>query len=331
MRTIFVVAATRIVRGHREDWRGVFPSGGGAADFFRWRCVSDWVCVKGMKNHRPVLLPLVAFSMLLFVPSRVAAQLPVLDEDGWLGYFAGLRETKYLFGIDSHGVIMINADAKAKGPAEGVVLKIEPLVMEQKPDGSQSVKKLVEESLETADQPTSKFKQAVYRGKVTGDAQFEVTVTAERGMIFVGGRILSPGSLKNPLRFAVQANVPNLYPHLKIEDTDPKKAAKELEKKVGRDSLSLKAVDGKRHKFELVEKVDPKRAELADGVFSEVEIDSGANNGRRIALNAAPNSFFKISPKGAAGEELYRGMLVTWQADPAKDPDHKARLAVGVR
>ena len=285
----------------------------------------------GMKSHRMLSLGLVVLGLLGFAPSRVAAQLPMLEEEGWLGYFAGLTESRFLFGIDSQGLIIINPNVKAKGPSDNMAIKIEPLVIEQMPNGGTTTKNLAVDSLETSDQPTLKFKQAVYRGKVTGDAQFEVTVTSERGMIFAGGRILNPGSLKNPLRFALQVRVPNFYPNLKIEEEDEKKAAKELQKRLRGDQISLKSADGKRQKFDLLEKPDFKQAGLIDGMFTEVEVSAGAIKGRKISIAAAPNSFLKLSPSGSQPTELYKGLQVTWQVDAAKDPDGKARMAVGVR
>jgi hypothetical protein len=204
--------------------------------------------------------------------------------------------------------------------------------------GGKLIKQLETESLESSDKPSTNLGKVVFRGKVSGGAKVEVTVEMNRGTILAGGRILDPGSLKNPLRFGLVTDVPNLYTVPSLEkDLDDKEAAKQMKdaakefnKKAGRDQLMLKSPDGKRQEFALIDKVDFKQAGIADATFTEVELESGAILGRTVGLIASPNSSLKLSKAGAA--ELYMGgWSVIWLTDGGKDPDGKARLALRVR
>jgi len=278
-----------------------------------------------------------AASLLLAVCAlqSASAQLPSLEGENWLGYFVGYKSSRYIFGVNSQGEMGFNPDEK-QGLVSIKKFSIKPVVQEILPDGRCVDKTMNPESLETTDSATEKFDKVVFRGKVTGDAKFEVTVEQNRGMIFIGGRILEPGNLKNPLRFAVSVKTPIFFKNgenpAKADGEKPKKDPKKGKSpldKLENDRLTLKWVDGKRVKKTIVEELDLASPEINGPGISEVEIDTQAFKGRKIMFNASPNSAMTL--KNANSAPIYNGFSINWVPDAAKDPKGEARLAINAR
>ncbi len=286
-----------------------------------------------------ILFPAVLASTLI---QSAMAQLPTLDEPPWLGYFAAHENLRFRFGITSLGQ-MILTPVGSKGPvSEEVAIKIDPTILETEPGGKVTAKRLIPESLETADSATAEFEKTVFRGKVTGEKSFEVTVELSRGFILIGGRILDPGQNRNPLQFTISADIPNLYRNSEPKDEgdgdgddtrdaerELKRKEKEFMKKLRADRISLKWTDGKQLRHDLTETVDVKSKEVNGPGIAELELETGSFAGRKVQFTASPHSVMTLSD--AELSPLYKGFKVVWTADPAKDPDGKARLAIGVR
>ncbi len=262
------------------------------------------------------------------------AQLPSIDRQPWIGYFAAHTSNRYQIGISSLGELHLKPVESGSAIADSYLIKIEPTVLETQSSGKTIAKRLIADSLETTDSATEKLEKATYRGKVTGDAAFEVTVEQNRGIVFVGGRLLDPGNLKNPLKFAISIKIPNLYPSERKSGTDlsereKRREEKALADKLRGDRLSLKRSDDSALRQSLSETVQAGSVEINGPGITELELQSETFRGRRLMLNASPGTSMTLSNSKSA--PLYQGFEVSWMPDPDKDPDAKARLAISCR
>ncbi|RPJ33804.1 MAG: hypothetical protein EHM17_08955 [Verrucomicrobiaceae bacterium] len=263
----------------------------------------------------------------------LCAQLPPLAREPWLGYFAVYEGSRYQFAVSSNGEMQLAPIISGKPVSSGTVIKLTPTVSEILSSGKSVTKKLIPDSLETPDAATTKLEKAVFRGKVTGGAAFEVTLEQNRGIIFIGGRILDPGEIKNPLRFSISTKIPNLYPNdrvdRKADARQQRKDEKELADKMRSDRLTLKSADDNRFRQNLSDKADPASEPWCGPGIAELELDSEAYKGRKVRFTASPGTLLKVACD--ASSPLYQGFSIEWAPDAAKDPEGKARLAVQAR
>jgi hypothetical protein len=259
---------------------------------------------------------------------QATAELPVLDEE-WLGYFVGFQNKKFQFSITSQGKAAIKVlNRKGEPVNQKLTIPVEFLVEELLPGGKVTAKALKPESLESAQPATEKPVDVVIKGMVTGDAAFEVFVNEDSGVISLGGRLLDPGKLtKNPLRFSIRLKFPDAY------SSAAKSAGEEREEKLEdmmkRDRMQLTWTDGKRLKLETDKDVDAGSKEINGSGISAMQFEFSTYDERKFELLASSNSSITLSAAQAA--PLYKGFLASWTADPAKDPEAKARLAITVR
>ncbi len=258
----------------------------------------------------------------------ISAQLPTLNDKENLGYFVVARSKSSQFGLASDGKTTIRVlDNKGETMSSKLTIDVDFNVTETMPDGKKIVRKIKAESLESAQEPTSKPKNVVIKGKVTGEVEFEVMVSEERGAILLGGRLLNPGALKNPTQFSVEVEVPNSLPEAK-KDGD-KRDAKELEDKIRGDKVQLMWTDGKRVRIPGSKAVEGGSKEVTGPGISAATIEFSAFKDQRIQLTASPNSSMTVS--NPATRPLSEGFSLHWTADLAKDPEGKARLAIEIR
>lgn len=308
--------------------------------FFVWINSGDsgftkWVKIKNR------LAPLVAACIAVLSGTPNAnAELPMLDQKPWLGYYAVFANKRYCFRVLPTGDIDLSP-MNEKGGLLGkqLAINIYPGIEETMPDGKTVMRQTKAKSLESKEAPTENLGKTTIRGKVTGDAEYELYIEQVRGIIFMGGRVLNAGSLtKNPIRFVVRLRIPNAYPYQEnqADIPDDRKqnrkadlAEKAFQKKVRNDSLTVKWLDGKRVKQDYEKIVDVNSKELNGPGIASAEIDVGSYKGRRLLFTAAPNSAMKLQNSKAA--PLHEGFTVIWAADMAKDPEAKARLAMEVK
>ena len=259
----------------------------------------------------------------------VSAELPGLQEKEWLGYFVGFKNKKFQFGITSQGKAAIKVMGKKGEPlAQKLTIPVEFLVEEIQPDGKVKAKNLKPESLESVQPATNKPQQIVIRGKVTGDATFEVFVNEDRGVISLGGRLLDPGTLtKNPVRFSIRVKFPDAYPGAKA--AGDKKEAKELEEKSKNDRLELSWTDGTRVRQPTDMPVAASSKEINGPGIAAMQVEFSAFDEKKFEFTASPSSTMTLS--GGPAAPLHEGFTLTWRADPAKDPEAKARLSFEVK
>jgi len=289
------------------------------------------------------LSPVVAIALAtLTISPRSNAELPVLQNEPWLGYFAGFSNKRFHLGVTPQGDIeMYPLTGKNDPVGKQLAIKIDAGVEETQATGRVVIKKIKEESLESSESPTGKLEKTSIRGEVTGGAKFELNIEQARGIIYLGGRILDRGKLtKNPLRFVVRVNVPNMYPY---QDHDPgtaedskrekekkaQKVGKAFQKKVKSDLLLLTWTDGNRVRQDFEKIVDVTSPTFNGPGITSVDVDASSYEGKRLVFTAAPNSAMTLRNPSPA--PLHEGFTIIWAADSSKDPQNKAKLAMEVR
>ena len=259
----------------------------------------------------------------------ISAELPGLQEKEWLGYFVGFQNKKFQFAITSQGKAAIKVIGKKGEPlAKKLTIPVEFLVEEIRQDGKPSVKNLMPETLESAQAATLKPQQIVIRGKVTGGASFEAFVNADRGVMSLGGRLLAPGTLtKNPLRFSIRVKFPAAYSSAKA--AGDKKKENELKDKLKDDRLQLSWTDGTRVRQPTDKAVAAGSKEINGLGIAALQVEFSSYDEKKFEFTAAPGSTITLS--GGPAAPLHEGFTATWRADPAKDPEAKARLSFEVK
>jgi hypothetical protein len=201
-------------------------------------------------------------------------------------------------------------------------------VEETKPNGKTTIYKILPESLETSQEPTTRPKKTVFRGKVEGDASIEVTIDETRGGISLGGRLLDAGTLaKDKLRFSISAKIPNAYAG--VDKPVDRKETKAFEDRLKGDQVTLAYTDKKRSKLSTTESVDANSQEINGAGITAAEIEFSTYQGKQLGLIASPGSVLALSAKKPA--PLQDGFLITWTADAAKDPQGAARLSIEIK
>jgi len=273
-----------------------------------------------------------ALAVSATLPAR--AQLPRLGEQPWIGYFAVHSSSRYIFSIDSFGAMQIQPVASGEPISHKYFVKIIPNLQETLPSGKIVNKRLDTESLETSDASTDKLQKTTYRAKITGDASFEVTVEQQRDIIYLTGRPLESGTIKNPLSLVFSIAIPDLYPG-KLEpdgalsDREKKREAKALANKLKGDRISLKWTDGKSLRRDTTEGADADPKDYNGPGIAGLELDCMVFRKRKLLINASPGTEMTISKPESS--EFYKGFQVQWAVNPDKDPDGKARLAIQMR
>lgn len=289
---------------------------------------------------RPCMLSCLGAALLLTPLTWLqpaAAELPSLSKKPWMGFFGVLKTRNYEFTIGSQGEIRLsphNKDGEILGEylAFPIALGIEEIL----PDGRVHWLNLIPESLESTDPATEKFEKTVIRGKVVGGAAFEATIAEARGIVSIGGRVTDPGTTtKNPLRFHVRTTVPYFYGG---REKDTPEKLKDFEATIKDDYVETKSIQGKRRKELFTTPVNAGSAEFTGPGIATAEIGLSLLQSKKLLLAASENSSLKFAnanqaptETGARERPLYEGAVITWTADPAKDPQGRARLAIQVK
>ncbi|MBC8127804.1 MAG: hypothetical protein H8M99_11750 [Gloeobacteraceae cyanobacterium ES-bin-144] len=275
-----------------------------------------------MKIHKSSILPLVVSLIYAVHTGSLSAELPMLEKQPWIGYFAVFQNKNFQLGVtNTIGVTLIPLNDKNEPIGKERQIPILVAIEETQADGKSVTKTIVKESLTSADPATEKLTKATIKGKVTGDATFELTIEQNHGIISIGGRILEPGSLKREsLKLSIQAKFPKQYDKDKKETKDEIKA---FEKKLKDDRINLVWTDGKRKKLDFKESVNAPSPEVNGPGIASAEIEITGYGRDKFVFVATPNSAMTLSNEKTP---LHEGFTIKWLADPAKDPEGKARL-----
>lgn len=256
-------------------------------------------------------------TLCLSLMSPAFSQLPALQEKPWLGYFVGYQQRGFQFGVKADGKMVFEAKNK-KGSFMGFdkAVNITAEVVETV-GGKAVVKQVIPESLTTADKATDKPKKATFRGKVTGDAEFEVVVEFDGDKILMGGRLLSNGSLTNPLHFQIRVRHADVYAKMQAD-----RIAEEAKK----DEVKFVRLDKKKGKVELLEAIDFASEDVTGKGLAELSAEIKGYEGR--VFEYAPLGDGLLTVENARGQAAppRDGFSVLWRPDAAKDKEGKGRL-----
>jgi len=289
-----------------------------------------------MKIHSCIAVMVLSYAFHAVQPAR--AELPTLEVAPWFGFFAGEKHSRGLFGVSTRGEIFFNPVEDASSAAGGWSFRMRPVIEEITPDGRVVVRDLEFDTLESSQTAASKLGKVVFSGTVKGGAKLEVTVEQNRGSFLIGGRVADPGPGKNLKRFALIGRAPRFYaPYEAVKKTLSgeekelqEKREKALEKRVEKEHLEMKLMNGKVVKQPILEPADLESAELSGAGIAELGMDFQLFRGNKIVLTASPNSAFALKLEKDA-RIFKRGFAIYWRPDPAKDADGKARMAVTIR
>lgn len=265
-----------------------------------------------MKNPIPCL----ALAAGLFLtPSPAGADLPGLKEQPYLGYFIGIEhKRKMRFGVTAKGQGVIDPlNSKGNPVFAKVPFQINFEVVETMPDGK-TVRKQVDSDTLTTDQEASKDPRnpITFRGKVTGDAAFEVTVYPVRGGVAVSGRLTDKGTLTNPLHFGISLDV-KPYPR---RPSDDEAKIKIFEKRATKDVLRYETVSRKRGKIEFLDDTNP--AVVVGESMSKLDFKTDAFDNNQFEIETTDKAKLTFADTGA--KPIWNGFTLLWKADEGADP-----------
>ncbi len=275
--------------------------------------------------QKPIQSIIAKIGILLVVGCQTAqAQLPALQKEPWLGFYAVHQQRDFQFKIDTKGQgILIPLQKNGEPITQVLHLPLEIFIEEKMPDGKQSLRAVQAVSLTAVEPPAEKLAKATFKGKTVGDAAFEVTVEAQGARLRYGGRITDKGSLTaNPIRLIIRTRFPSAY---KAGDRDKKEVIKQIKD----DELRVARLDGKRFKLSGDKPLAEPPNEVADKDLSSVGVKIGAWRGMAFEFSATAHSAIRLTTAGS--DELIRGFHVEWSPDPATDPKGESRLQIEVK
>lgn len=258
--------------------------------------------------------------------SHALAQLPLLNEKNWSGYYVGFTNKKFQFGITAEGrgtLKIMGENGLPLGANKTVLVKI--IVEELLPNGGVKIRAVRPGTFHAMAAAALNPKNAAFSGSVQGDATFEIMVEEDRGIIYLGGEMKNTGKITNPLRLSLLVTIPSAYKDLK--GTPDKDKIKAHEDKIKDDELTLQLKDGERTKHPTAEPID---ASLLNGVgISGMQLELQAYRERKILVNATPGSVLAISNRRVA--PLHSGFMIRWNADSNGKAGEKVRLALQIK
>lgn len=261
-----------------------------------------------------------ALFLLLSAATVFAEELPYLAKQPFLGQYVGMDTRDFRFIVKTSGEALV-IPAKGKGFInDRFAIKFTPVIEDTLPEGKVVGKYPIKDAWEAVTPAAENPEKITYRGKVAGEATFEVNIELAGGKITAGGRVLGQGKLANP-RFVLRIQVPNLYQY----DKD----AKKREEKTKKDKIDLVRADGKKLKLDVNTPLDAEGEKVSGPGIVEARIEMAGYAGHRLGMTAGTSGVFEFWNKGEAS--LYEGFTLSWKHDATKDPEGKGRLLFELR
>jgi hypothetical protein len=266
---------------------------------------------KDMKNG---YLRIAIAAGLIFIPSHAQADLPGLKGQPWLGYFIGIEHRKKMrFGVTAKGQGVIDPlDDKGKPVFAKVPFQVNFTIIETLPDGK-TVRKQINSDTLASEQPATVDPKApiTFRGKVTGDAAFEVTVHPERGGVSVTGKLTDNGTLTNPLHFEISLD---LKPYPRRPGDEPAKI-KAFEERAKKDVLKYDTVSRKRGKIEFLDDTNP--ATVVGEAMSRLDFKTDAFDNHEFEIKTTDKAKLTFADNGT--KPIWNGFNLLWKVDEGAD------------
>jgi len=259
--------------------------------------------------------PCIAIAAGMFLtPSAVQADLPGLKEQPWLGYFIGIEHRKKMrFGLTAKGQGVIDPLTDDGKPVFAKVpFQVNFEMVETLPDGKKVRKQINSDTL-ASDQPATEDpeKPVTFRGKVTGDAAFEVTVSPERGGLAVSGKLTDKGTITNPIHFEISLDV-KPYPR---KPGDEENEIKSFERRAKKDVLRYDTVSRKRGKIEFLEETNP--ATVIGESIARLDFKTDAFDNKEFEILTTDKA--KLTFEDSGSKPLWNGFTLRWRVDEGAD------------
>lgn len=260
-------------------------------------------------------------ALLLALQLSASAQLPTLSEKPWLGHFVGYECREYRFGIKETGVMGLEVFS-SKGAAMGfdktVIIAVE--VVENN-GTAKTIRRPLSDSFTTSDPASDEPEKVTLKGKVGGNAEFELVIEFDKEQMKFGARITNPGTLKNPT-LQIRSRFQKVY-HRTPED--------KLEEMTEKDRIDIVTLDKKREKIKAFEPIDLASEKVSGKGLSNLRVEMKAYEGKRFEYAIEGPGRIVLGNPGDVATAPMHGFSVIWQADAAKDPEGKARFVMQVK
>lgn len=247
-------------------------------------------------------------------PSTAEADLPGLKEQPYLGYFIGIEHRKKMrFGVTAKGQGVINPlDDDGEPVFAKVPFQVNFTIIETLPDGK-TVRKQINSDTLASEQPATEDPKSpiTFRGKVTGDAAFEVTVHPERGGVAVTGKLTDKGTLINPLHFEISLD---LKPYPNNPSDEPAKI-KSFEERAEKDVLKYVTVSRKRGKIEFLDETNP--VTVVGETLSSLNFKTDAFDDNEFEIQTTEKAKITFADNGS--KPLWNGFNLLWRVDEGAD------------
>ena len=251
---------------------------------------------------------------MFLVPSGAQADLPGLKKQPYLGYFIGIEHRKKMrFGITAKGQGVIDPlDDEGMPVFSKVPFQVNFAVIETLPDGKK-VKKQINSDTLASEQPATEDPKApiTFRGKVTGDAAFEVTVYPERGGVAVSGKLTDKGTLTNPLHFEISLDV-KPYPQ---KPGAGKSEIEAFETRAKKDVLKYDTVSRKRGKIEFLDETNPSK--VVGESMTKLDFETDAFDNKEFEIQTTDKAKLTFEDQGS--KPLWSGFTLSWKVDEGAD------------
>lgn len=258
-----------------------------------------------------------------------SAELPMVRDGQWLGYFAVAREKTYQLTVSAVDLsIVVQPVNKIGDLIEGVPVTITFGISQTLPDGNSMTHALRLDTLETSSPATEDLQRVSFQCKTAGDAIIEVSMEKAKGAIMIEGRVVESGTLpKESLKPVILMNSPSIYgveTQKKSEWT--RDETKNFEKKIAKDRIRLKWLDGTSKKLESSDVLNADIRKTIGGGIVSAEI--GFSNWQERSLYAVTGGECSMSITQTGPSLLHEGFNIRCAPDSLKTPERKVWLNI---
>lgn len=274
-----------------------------------WLEKSSFPNLWGMKTF----LAAASIASLAIVGPAVSAELPVLPEKPWIGFWIGYEQRDFDFGVGGKGEGELFLKERGREGVERISLfrslKVHYIVEEE--IGGKWQRRTLEENLfETEQAASAEVEKFEFVAAYKGETKIRVGHFFDGKEIQISTELVSTES-KNPIRVGVEVVFPDLY-RLNEEISE-----RELKKKMKGDEVRAVRLDGKKFKYDIYEEVSLEdEAVLGKGAIEfSLESQNLAKKTINLSLGAPKTGKFLFSQK----KPLHSGFAAIWYPEKVAD------------